>query len=271
MEAEKVIMDCAMGIGEEFYGLCSGGKDSMTACEIAHNYKPLNAIVTIDTTIAAELGDGTKPAIEAAKKFANRLGIPHIIIYPIQDYATLVKKYGFPHPAQHKISFIHLKWKAMHAFAKTKKTSNGKRKNIVFISGVRKLESKRRFGTAMPIQIDPTDKYMRFAAPIVYWDNEETISYCRKRKFELSTCYNTIMMSGDCLCGAYAQKGESALIKKFYPVTAQKIAELEKVAYKGHKGKNGWGNGDSMTGTMQQQELENFICSDCNIHRRNGD
>lgn len=270
---EEVLMDCAKGLGQEVWGLCSGGKDSMTACYIAHKYRPLNGIVTVDTTIGVfKVVNGKKiyVALEAAKKFADLLGIQHIIIKPKKSFKEYVQKYGMPHPGQHNAVYRELKWKPMVKFVRSRKGPKGEYYDVVFISGVRILESKKRFISAKPTQVDPTVKRMRFVAPIIYWDTETVIKFIQEKQFPKSDSYNTLHLSGDCLCGAYAEKGESELISLFYPECGRYIAECEKQANKDHKGKNGWGNNTPMIHALEQTDLEDFICADCSTGRING-
>lgn len=267
-ESSKWILECAKSIGcEELYGLCSGGKDSMTACWIAHRITPLKAIITIDTTI------GLPCSIEAAKKLADLLQIPHIVLIApsLKDgdersaYEQYVAKYGFPHQPNHQMVFIYLKWKPLSRFAKAQS------KRIGFVSGTRSAESRRRFGNCQPLKIDPSHKAMVWVAPIIDYSTAECWDIVRSNNLPLSDSYQTIHLSGDCLCGAFADSGEAEMLKVFYPDIAERIALLER-KYKDQVIKNGgWGNGSQMNNVLCQKGIDQYVCADCQIGHKNGE
>ena len=279
LETEKVLMDVANSLGDKVYGLCSGGKDSMTACYIAHQYRPLDGIITIDTTCAFfKIVDGKKiyPAWESARKFAESLGVQWILIsHKDKDaYRTYCKKYGMPHPSQHGDVYHEIKWKTMVSFvrAQTKKNWDESKEipaTVCFISGVRKGESRKRGINTRIAQVDDGVKRMRFVAPIAYWKTEDVWTFVREKKFELSECYEALHISGDCACGAYAQPQEALLIKTFYPEMFEWLREIESEAKKvTSTGKNikGWGTG--ITLEMSKSQCS-FACSDCQIGLQN--
>lgn len=282
LSTEEVIMACGVGIGvHKVYGLCSGGKDSMSACSVAHAIRPLDGIILVDTSIVARDGDN-KPSYIAAKKFAQRLGVPFLCIKPKEDlkkgyeevpcigkygigktYENYCKKYGFPHADQHDDVMRYLKKKALVGFAMAN-TNSKKMERIALISGVRQKESVRRAVNAQIIGIDQDTPRIIWISPVYYWTTEEAYAYVNKHDYELSESYTSLHLSGDCLCGAYAQKQESYLIAQFYPDTGKQIAEIEKVAGRQHKGAKHWGNGDSMRGAIKTVGLQNFACGgDC--------
>ena len=101
---------------------------------------------------------------------------------------------------------------------------------------------------------------MKFFAPIYSWTTKQVYDYIRDNKLELSPTYETLHMSGDCLCGAFAQQGESQLLYTFHIELAEVIMGLEK-KYGGH-----WGNGTSITGSSKQANLDDLVCMECRIH-----
>lgn len=282
LTTEEVIMKCGLSLNvKKVFGLCSGGKDSMSACSIAHKIRPLDGIILVDTTIVAKNKED-KPSYIAAKNFAKKLGIPFICIKPLENlkvgfeyvkcikdygegkvYENYCKKYGFPHANLHNQVFRYLKKKAMVGFVKSLTSKNEK---VAFISGVRQKESKRRMKNAQLIGIDEDTNKLVWIAPIYYWSTAKAFGYVKENGYKLSDSYKTLHLSGDCLCGAYADRKETHLIKVFYPDTAKQIAYIESIAQKDHKGILHWGNGDSMTGTLKQKSLsEHYGCSECEI------
>jgi len=262
LQKEKIIFECTKGLNAlKHYCLISGGKDSIASYYIAKELVKIDGIIFIDTTI------GLKETADFVKSFAKEQNIPLHVIRPKKTYEEYVKKYGFPHPNQHQQTMIELKWKPMDRFVKDKLKELGAKRHerICLISGTRAKESARRMKHASPITIDPSNNRMFFFAPLYYWSTPEVFAYKKEKGYKISPSYETLHLSGDCLCGAFAQKGEAEMIALFYPDMADYIAHLEKVANKDHKGSNGWGNGSTMKGAKSQKRIEGFICADCEI------
>ena len=279
-------MQCGLSIGvKEVYGLCSGGKDSMSACAIAHQYHPLDGIILVDTTIVARKGNH-KPSYIAAKTFANKLNVPFICIKAkenlkkgfdyvnsIEEYGigkvveNYVKKYGFPHRSNHNEVYRYLKEKALIGFVMSRTEP---KQRIAYISGSRRNESERRLKNAQLIGIDDVTPRLIWIAPVYFWSTAEAFKYTRDNNYKISESYKTLHLSGDCLCGAFSKKGEENLIDMFYPDSVNQIVDLENVANKKHKGRKHWGNGESMKVAKSQRKLTEtnkgrWICADCQI------
>jgi 3'-phosphoadenosine 5'-phosphosulfate sulfotransferase (PAPS reductase)/FAD synthetase len=282
LNPEEIIMACGLGIGvEKVFGLCSGGKDSLSACATAHKIRPLDGIILVDTTVPAVNGDD-KPAYIAAKAFADQLGVPFICIKSLDTlkagfeyvpcigkygtgkaYENYCRKYGMPHASEHDQVFRYLKKKAMVGFVMSITKS---KQRVAFISGVRKKESNRREINAQIVCVDEDTPRIIWISPVYYWTTEQAYAFCAENDYKLSESYTALHLSGDCMCGAFSGREEVHLLKMFYPDTAAKIAAIEKVAFKGHKGKPGWGNGESMTSVKSQTSLSaRFGCAECQV------
>jgi len=74
---------------------------------------------------------------------------------------------------------------------------------------------------------------------------------------EICPVYQTLHISGDCLCGSFAEKGEAELVTTFHPEVAKQIQSLE------NKYRGTWGNGSSIRGALQQSKIADFVCSEC--------
>jgi 3'-phosphoadenosine 5'-phosphosulfate sulfotransferase (PAPS reductase)/FAD synthetase len=278
MTTEEIIMACGLGIGvKKVYGLCSGGKDSMTACATAHKIRPLDGIILIDTTVPAMNGDD-KPTYIAAKRFAEQLGVPFICIKPMDNlrkgfeyvpcigkygegaaYENYCKKYGMPHAGQHNQVYRYLKGKAMLGFIMSQTKS---KERIAFISGAREAESDRRAENTQMISIGESPRLI-WICPVYYWTTEQAFKFCEDNDYRISEAYKWIHTSGDCMCGAFAAKDEVHMVAMAYPDTAKKIARIEAVANIKHKGKEGWGNSESMLAALSQSKLERRYGCEC--------
>jgi len=227
----------------ESIGLFSGGKDSYTACKVA-NVKEVTYCNT-----------GVGLNFDYVLKICKREDWKLNVVYPKdgQTYEDFVKKYGFPHYGVHSYVMHYLKQNPLRQWLKKQK------REIMFVSGRRKKESKRRMRMKSNKEYYKEGK-MFFYCPIINWTTKEVYDYIKDNKLELSPIYETMHMSGDCFCGAFAQKGESQLLYTFHKDLALKIQELES-KYGGH-----WGNGTSITGSSKQQKLTELICMDCIPH-----
>jgi len=243
---------------KEFYGLFSGGKDSITCCHwFAENYPELfKGILFIDTSI------GLKETKDFVVDFCKKQGWELFIRKPPRvDYETWVKKYGFPTMRIHTIVMRRLKYEAMRGFIREDIRID---KAPCLISGVRRKESKRRMKNILtPIT---KDGRLHFVAPLIDMSTEQVFEYIHKNNLVISPVYNTLHISGDCLCGCYARKEEMALIKMFYPYMAERLQKLEKELKESGMDKKycNWGNNVGFDSLDSQQTLTEALgCTDC--------
>lgn len=232
--------------------LFSGGKDSIAAADVLASCGRLAGCIFLDTTIRVP---DLLPHVE--KVCADR-GWPLEIYHAPVPYEVIVRRYGFPGPGQHGLIMSHLKGRGVRAFAKA-------HPGEALASGVRSGESRRRLGNARP--------WSRFEgiwchAPILDWTTGAVWAYVRRNNLPLSPAYKTLHLSGDCLCGAFAEREEVPLIKTFYPEVADRLQQLEErvaedrivrpVRYRR------WGGGMGTLGFSRlQSELESFVCGEC--------
>ena len=241
----------------KFYALLSGGKDSITAAHVFNKIRKIEGVIFIDTSIG--LKETKEFVIDVCKKNKWELHI----IEPIEkeNYNSIVMKYGFPTPSSHRWAFIYLKWKPLYRWLRDRKDQH-----IAFISGTRKKESSRRFRNAQEITIDKACKRMCFISPLFDWTTSDVWEYLKENKLEVSPAYKAIHISGDCLCGAFAKRGEAELISSFYPEVALRIKGIEcKLKATGRSKQCRWGNHSSMEGATKQSKMEDFLCPDCQI------
>lgn len=237
--------------GKKFYALFSGGKDSVTVAHLLDTYGLLAGCVFVDTSIG--LPETKDFVIKYCKlmgwnlKILDRMG-KHL------DYESFVNKFGFPGPSFHTITMRELKWKPLYTWV-----MNNKDEGIVLVSGVRSGESKRRMSWVKGYERDRSCKHMRWCAPIHDWSTAEVWAYVHKHGLQRSPVYSTLGISGDCLCGAFASRGEAELLNQFHPEMASYISELERNC---PKKRNKWGNGSSVTGARSQKTLD-WACADC--------
>lgn len=251
LEQSKLILEKAeqqYGI-KKFMACISGGKDSITSADIVDKLGKLNGVIFIDTTI------GIKETKDFVIQLCEKRKWKLTILKPKVSYEQFViDKFGFPTARFHNVVMGYLKYQPLRNYV-----IENKSEKIGLISGVRKLESNRRGRTMKPIIKDGS---MIFVAPIFDLTTQEVWDYIRENNLEVSPVYKKLHLSGDCLCGAFADMAEAELLSIFYPEIANKIRNLEnKCKKKYHK----WGNHSSMEGASKQKQIDNFICADCQI------
>lgn len=228
----------------KWIGLLSGGHDSVCACHIASLHKmapkPFN-VYMIDTGIGS---DYTK---EYAQERANQFGWELNIIKSPKEkdsYESFVRKFGMPGPGMHNYVYSMIKEKAIQ-FLQTK-FKIGQRP-VMFISGVRKAESQRRMGYALPIQRGNgfykggqlRNPNRLFAAPCINWEVGNQLIHMDEFGIPRNKVKDLIGLSGECFCGSFAQenipgkRSELEIIKsnKLLENVKIEIERLEKIAF----------------------------------------
>ncbi len=190
------------------FGLFSGGHDSVTATAIAAMLPNFTAACHINTGIGiertrqyvrdtAELRHWRlieKKAVENTK--ADGTPDPQI-------YRDMVLERGFPGPWMHRKMYNRLKERALDLLAREFNASP--ETPIMFISGCRSDESERRMATTEQLQIDGRRIW---CSPIHDWTKLDTTHFMEWQNIPRNPIVDLIHKSGECLCGAFAKKGE---------------------------------------------------------------
>lgn len=185
-------------------------------------------------------------------------------------YEDMVLEYGFPGPAQHTIAFSWLKERAFKAATRENKEEWGDR--VMFISGVREHESDRRMGVA---QYEWRTGARLFVNPCLSWLGTDTNEHIRDRGLPRSPIKDYMEMSGECLCGSFAEDNytnERGLIQELYPRTHAWFSKLEEMAER--KGLPcRWGVRPSESNYEERPEepfSEAILCRSCPSRHSNG-
>lgn len=231
----------------EYIGMFSGGKDSLVACHKMWKKGIMKRVMYCKTGVGLN-EDYVK---EICKKFEWEL----IIVEPAQHetYEIFVDRFNFPHQGMHNAIMGFLKW---HPIRKWHNEQKKLGKNIIFLSGRRKKESNRRKRMKSNKEYVTTEG-MTFWSCIFNMETVEVWDYLKENNLKRSPTYETMHLSGDCLCGAFSSKGESDWLTVFHPEMAQRFKELEKK----YGGK--WGNQISLSDMENQTKLDDLICSEC--------
>ena len=227
-----------------FWVLFSGGKDSTCTAHYLASQGKLKGCVFLDT------GINTPDIIPFVSSICKVRDWRLEIAKTPRSYETMVEKYGFPRPFTHQMYMIGLKLHALQVFRR-------KFGKVTLASGVRRYESKRRFGNVKEVSIIAG---MECYAQIADWTNRQVWDYIKANDLEISPAYQKLHISGDCLCGAFARREESALLRIFYPDVFERIGLLEQ-KIKAKQKFNTWGN----HGGVQEVNGQSLLCAECEI------
>ena len=148
--------------GKELAGvvcLFSGGNDSSVVLDVMRPHL---------THIAhANTGIGIEETREHVRKVAADEGLPLLEEHG-ESYRDLVIERGFPGPAMHYKMYQRLKERALRKVRK-RLVSNGRKQRVVFLSGIRNDESKRRAGRP----VSSREGSVVWVCPLIDWTNEE--------------------------------------------------------------------------------------------------
>lgn len=140
-----------------------------------------------------------------------------------QDYDAIVRSHGFPGPDSHSMMYARLKERPIRELVRRAKTKRGDR--VLLATGIRHDESVRRMRYAGQ-EVTRVGSQL-WVSPIYWWSATERDAYIRQHGLPINPISQILGMSGECLCGAYAHRGEKSLVRIVDPVTAARIDALE--------------------------------------------
>lgn len=203
------------------YALVSGGKDSTVASHLSVRFGPrTDALVHINT------GIGVEQTREYVRSFAKWLEMPLIEKHSPKTYEELVLKHGFPGPAAHRYMYSWLKERPLREVRREAQGGHGGR--VMFITGVRLDESKRRMGRVQSVHREGNTVWV---APILNFSFKDILDYRDQYSIPRNEVVDLLHMSGECLCGAFSRPGELEEISAWYPEVASRIKRLEQRAH----------------------------------------
>ena len=199
----------------------SGGFDSLVCTHWCMNH------VAGCRVFHANTGIGIEATREYVRKTCAEYQWPLIEIRAKedcgQDYDQLVLEQGFPGPAHHYKMFQRLKERPVRKLVRDSKTKRGDL--VAIFTGIRQDESKRRSGYHYTV-LDVVGSAL-WVNPFYYRSRAWFTDYITEHKLKRNPVSEILGMSGECLCGAFAHKGEKALIKTLCPATFARIEALE--------------------------------------------
>lgn len=133
---------------------------------------------------------------------------------------------GFPGPAMHWKMFTRLKERALEV-VRNELVGNPRRQRVVFVAGRRRTESKRRADVPKSERKGSTV----WVSPFVNWTKLDLLTYrlmCADvDPVPINDVTALAHMSGECLCGSMASRGERDELSYWFPGAFEQIAEME--------------------------------------------
>ena len=271
---------------DSFYVAYSGGKDS----GIVLNYVAKNFPKQFKGAVFCNTGIATDACIKFVRNECKKNSYPLFEVKPSDvkrkkdskygrkkgepfSFEDLVLQFGFPKQHVHDTIMGILKHQPMREFI-NRKIKSGEKPAV--ISGVRKKESARRTIKAKEYIFKQENSL--FVSPLFYKSNNWVMRYYIENDIKRSPVYDTLHISGDCLCGCFAKKEELKLLQMFHPEVFNEIKRLEKKLMEEGRGYakryKTWGGGKTQglatENTKAQTQIESFLCSDCLLDRNEG-
>jgi len=236
-------------------GLFSGGNDSTTLCHVM--LPRITHLAHANTTI------GIEQTRQFVRDTAESWSKPLLEFSPPREsdhYRSLVLAHGFPGPGHHYKMYQRLKERSLIQVKKELLNGKTRSSRVVYLAGRRRTESSRRSS----IPASEREGNVIWVSPMVNWTKLDLNTYrLMAGDVPVNEVTNLIHMSGECLCGSFAHKGELAEIAQWFPDVAEQIRELE--AELCHRSdipdeRKTWGWATNYTGTPSESGP---MCSSC--------
>lgn len=200
------------------FALFSGGHDSLTVTHITAQHPRFDGVIHVNT------GIGVPDTNQFVRDTCQEHGWPLHELRSAWDYLQLVVKYGFPGPDAHGYMYRYLKERPLMRFIGQQKQSH--KDCIVLVGGMRSQESIRRMGHVEPMHKAGAAIWV---SPIHDWTALDVTDYVASNGLKRNRVKDNLHLSGECLCGAFADKTERREIQFWYPEVDAKLSAYERV------------------------------------------
>lgn len=218
------------------YALFSGGDDSTITTHFT-SYHPL-----FKGAIFANTLTGDKETIDYVRNTAKIMNWPLYEVKPQERdrYIPFIATFGIPTAAMHPVVFGNLKGKPLEAFAIQEAKRLGiKRKEILFVSGLRRAESQKRMRTVQMIKEVSKNKgktlYSVWGAPIFDWQRSDLEDIFKTGAIIRNWHAFKFGASRECGCKATEGNQDPILEKQHNPIAWERRKlqiELVQAAYR---------------------------------------
>ena len=213
--------------------LFSGGNDSTVLTHLVRHYATHAAHA--NTTV------GIERTRQYVRDTSAAWGLPLLEREAPVSFSDLVKERGFPGPAMHFKMYQRLKERPLHQIRR-ELVKNPSKQRVMFIAGRRRLESARRSSVPEHERVGS----IIWASPLANWSSDDMRIYrALNPDIPRNPISDALGMSGECLCGAFAEPGELERVRAIDPECADWIDRLEaevlEAGITDHRCKWGWG------------------------------
>jgi 3'-phosphoadenosine 5'-phosphosulfate sulfotransferase (PAPS reductase)/FAD synthetase len=223
--------------GDRTLALVSGGHDSLTAMHLAYQSEAID----LDGIIHINTGIGIPETRQFVRQRAEALDLPFYLVgetlfagngyevpeheyrLPREEYVHLIEEYGFPGPGAHRWMYVNLKEKPLQRFVRDQFPDE----DLTFISGVRQHESDRRMENVDDSGLSEFIGHPT-VSPLVAFRGIDVTRYRSSLDLPPNPVVQRLEMSGECLCGSYASRGELRDLRLFYPDVFRRLLCLER-------------------------------------------
>lgn len=200
----------------------SGGRDSLRVTHWAMNNVPGCRVMHINTGIGIE---GTR---EYVRWMCKDRGWPLDEVRAKedcgQDYDEICRQYGFPGPDSHQLMYSRLKERCVRVLVRRAKEGHSRNAKVMFLSGVQHADSVRRMAYAGR-EVNTVGSQL-WVNPFYWSSKAERDKYIAENGLTINAVTTLLGMSGECGCGAFAQRGELARWRAVDPSFGERIDRL---------------------------------------------
>ena len=101
---------------------------------------------------------------------------------------------------------------------------NSRRDRVIFLTGIRRDESKRRKNRPI-VEVKGSEIWVN---PFINWTKLDLSNYRNMFDVPRNEVSDLLHMSGECLCGAFAKSDELDEVRLWFPDVAAQIDDLER-------------------------------------------
>lgn len=232
--AAHAVIDAALAqyAPSQVFALFSGGHDSLSVTHVTAQHPAFSGVIHVNT------GIGIPETNQFVRDTCAAQGWPLHELHPTWAYAQLVVRYGFPGAASHGFMYRYLKERPLMAFVQKQKrrlvSKSGKatrpdpKDRIMLVGGMRSQESVRRMGHVEPVHQDGA---VVWVSPIHDWSAHEVGAYVDAAGLPRNPVKDTLHISGECLCGSFADENEERDLQFWYPATHAELLKYRELVH----------------------------------------
>jgi 3'-phosphoadenosine 5'-phosphosulfate sulfotransferase (PAPS reductase)/FAD synthetase len=250
----------------QHFALFSGGNDSIASTHYIHEQREIDFTVYLDTN--SGIPENKEYVIDVCDEYGWDLAVLSSPV-TLKEFAVGTdtrQALGFPGPGAHSWAFQYFKERQLSAIAT--QTDPEPR----FYTGVRSAESDRRMQN-IDENREQADRWV-WVNPICEWSDSDVGDYRNKHDLPKNPVNREIGRSGDCLCGAFANRTtELVELETHYPEHYEWLMGVEEEVQQElgkNKASSYWGFGDMDEKELRAEIAKNddkqmMLCSNCDV------